>query len=316
MPESSFSLTELREAGTAGLAEVESLTADDGVPLRYRRYVPATPRAALIFYHGGGAHSGAGYQWLGTGLRSRYGVAVYMPDIRGHGASGGPRGDAPTPDQVWADISTLIRHVRAETPAVPIFLGGHSSGAGLTLNYASRPEHEPVGGYVFLSPQLGPQSGTDRPSLQAPFVRVDGESFAAYAVSAGTAHGHDYAVRFNYPEDVLAADPGLVAAITVTMSVSLTPVAPREQLASLDAPLGLWIGSEDELFEPDAVLAYAALAKPVRAGSEARVIPGAKHLSVLVEAHDTIGPWIARMAPQAGVAGRPRLQPRRTAPDA
>jgi acylglycerol lipase len=59
MPESSFSLTELREAGTAGLAEVESLTADDGV-LRYRRYVPATPRAALIFYHGGGAHSGAG----------------------------------------------------------------------------------------------------------------------------------------------------------------------------------------------------------------------------------------------------------------
>jgi hypothetical protein len=44
---------------------------------------------------------------------------------------------------------------------------------------------------------------------------------------------------------------------------------------------------------PDKVLAFADLAVAVRADSQASSIPGAKHLSVLVRAHETIGPWIA-----------------------
>jgi hypothetical protein len=38
------------------------------------------------------------------------------------------------------------------------------------------------------------------------------------------------------------------------------------------------------------------LATVVRAESEARVIPDAKHLSILVKAHETIGPWLIRMS--------------------
>ena len=294
MPEASFSIQELREAGPTDLAEPESLVAGDGVTLAYRRYAPASPRAALLFYHGGGAHSGAGYHWLGQGLQTRYDTAVYLPDLRGHGASGGPRGDAPDPARVWSDIGSLITHVRAELPHIPLFLGGHSSGAGLVLNYAGTPDREPISGYVFLSPQLGPQSGTGRPSLSAPFAVVDGAPFAAYFGSGGKTNGHDHAVRFNYPRELLAADPGLVDAITVTMSVALTPGAPGQQFAALDRPFGLWIGSEDELFVPEAVLGYADRAADVRATSHAGIIAGAKHLSVLVRAHEAIGPWIAQ----------------------
>ena len=79
------------------------------------------------------------------------------------------------------------------------------------------------------------------------------------------------------------------------MSVALTPSAPREQFAALDRPFGLWIGSEDELFLPDKVLAFGDLAAAVRADSEADSIPGGRHLSVLVTAHETIGPWIAQL---------------------
>ena len=294
MGETSFSLQELRDAEPADLPDPLALTAQDGVALAYRRYAPASPRAALLFYHGGGAHDGAGYQWLGQGLQTHYDTAVYLPDLRGHGASDGPRGDAPSPDQVWTDITTFIAHIHTELPEVPLFLGGHSSGAGLALNYAGWPGREPVSGYVFLSPQLGPDAHTGRPSLPAPFVRVDGASFAAYFASGGAAHGHDYAVHFNYSPSLLAADPGLVAAITVTTSVALTPAAPGPQFAALDRPFGLWIGSEDELFVPDRVLAYADLATGVGSLSQAAVIPGAKHLSVLVRAHETIGPWITR----------------------
>ncbi|HTP10542.1 MAG TPA: alpha/beta fold hydrolase [Anaerolineae bacterium] len=295
MSDASFSFQELREANKVELARVESLTASDGVTLAYRRYAPIDPRAALVFYHGGGAHSGAGYQFLGHGLQAQFNVAVYMPDIRGHGASGGPRGDAPAPQQVWEDITTFIKHIRAEYPEVPLFLGGHSSGAALALNYASQVDHELVAGYVFLSPQLGSRAHIDRPALAAPFATVDGSAFAANAMSGGLTHGHDYAVRFNYPPAALAADPGLVAAITVDMSNALMPTAPDRQFAALDRPFGLWIGAADELFLPDKVVAFADLATAVRADSEANMIPTAKHLSILVNAHEAIGPWLIRL---------------------
>lgn len=295
MSETSFSFQELREAGKDNLASPESLIASDGIALSYRRYVPSSPRAVVLFYHGGGAHSGAGYQYIGNGLQTYFDTVVYMPDIRGHGDSGGPRGDAPSPKQVWADITTFIRQIRAELPHLPLFLGGHSSGVGVTLNYASQPDREPVTGYVFLSPQLGFRAQTDRPSLAIPFAKVDASAFAAYAMSGGTLHGHDYAVQFNYPTKLLADDPGLVAAITVNMSVALTPSAPHQQFATLDRPFGLWIGSEDELFLPDKVLAFADLAVSVRADSQVGIIPGTKHLSILVRAHETIGPWITYM---------------------
>jgi hypothetical protein len=114
-------------------------------------------------------------------------------------------------------------------------------------------------------------------------------------MSGGTAHGHEYAVKFNYPAELLTADPGMVSAITVNMSMALTPFSPHEQFAALNCPFGLWIGSEDELFVPEKVLAFADLAVSVRSRSQVGMIVGAKHLSVLLRAHETIGPWITSM---------------------
>ena len=295
MSETSFSFRELSEAGKVTLATPQSLQATDGIRLSYRRYTPTAPRAAVLFYHGGGAHSGAGYQHIGNGLQTKFDTVVYTPDIRGHGVSEGPRGDAPDPKQVWEDITSCIKQIRADYPRVPLFLGGHSSGAGLALNYASQHHHEPVIGYIFLSPQLGFRAQTDRPAQSAPFAKVDTSAFADYAMSGGTARGHDYAVKFNYPAELLKADPGMVPAITVNMAIALTPFSPREQFAALDCPFGLWIGSEDELFVPEKVLAFADLAGSVRFRSQVGTIAGAKHLSVLLRAHETIGPWITSM---------------------
>jgi alpha-beta hydrolase superfamily lysophospholipase len=294
MAATSFSLQELKEAEKIIPAPPESLIASDGISLSYRRYMPAAPDAAVLFYHGGGAHSGASYQYIGNGLQTRFNTVVYMPDIRGHGSSGGMRGDAPSPRQVWLDITSFIKHIRREFPRLPLFLGGHSSGGGLTLNYSSQLDREPVSGYIFLSPHFGLHSQTERPDQAAPFARVDGAAFAANAMSGGAAHGHDYAVQFNYPAELLASDPGLVGSITVNMSNALMPYAPFEQFAALDAPFGLWIGEKDELFQPEKVIAFAGLAESVKEGSQAGIIPGARHLSVLISAYETIGPWITR----------------------
>jgi acylglycerol lipase len=296
MAENSFSFQELRKADKTDLAPAQFLKASDGIKLCYRRYAPAAPKGALLFFHGGGAHSGAGYQHLAYGLQTRYEVAVYTPDLRGHGFSEGPRGDAPSPTQVWEDVTTCLKQIRVDYPKVPLFLGGHSSGAGLALNYAAQANHQPVTGYIFLSPQLGFRSDTDRPGQSAPFAQADINAFTAYFVSGGKTHGHEYAVKFNYPTELLEADPGMVKAITVYMSQALTPSAPRQQFETLDRPFGMWIGSKDELFVPEKVLAFADLARSVRADSRSGSIAGATHLSVLLKAHEIIGPFIDSLA--------------------
>ena len=292
MSEALFSFQELQEANPVALAALETLSASDGISLSYRRCSPVAPDAVILFYHGGGAHSGAGYQYLGTGLQTQFNLAVFMPDLRGHGASGGPRGDAPHPRQVWADITTLIKHIRAEFPHLPLFLGGHSSGAGLILNYSGQPGHEPVEGYLFLSPEFGFRANTGRPDLIRPFAKVDVATFIANAMSGGLLCGHSRAVRFNYPAEVLASDPGMVAYNTVNMANAITSSAPQQQFAALDRSFGLWIGADDEIISPDSLLYLSDLAAAVRRVSEVSVIPGVKHLSILVKAHESMGPWI------------------------
>ena len=114
-------------------------------------------------------------------------------------------------------------------------------------------------------------------------------------MSGGLLSGHSRAVRFNYPAELLASDKGLVSSYTVNMANAITPYAPHQQFTKIDRAFGLWIGADDELILPSEVLAFADLAVSVRAASEVGSISKAKHLSILVNAHATIGPWIARL---------------------
>ena len=261
----------------------------------------------LIFHHGGGAHSGAGYPHLAAGLRDEHRIAVYTPDLRGHGASGGPRGDAPSAAQLWRDVDAFVAHVHRAHPGVPLFLGGHSSGAGLALNHATRRGAGPVAGYVFLSPHLGHRSRTGRePRAGAPrerFAEARVLPFVGNAMSGGRLLGHVRAVRFRYPATLLAADPGLVGWNTVNVANAVSPAAPRQQMRALERPFGLWIGADDEIFAPERVLAHADRAVAVRAESRAEIVPDRNHLGILVDAHRWIGPWIASRA--GGSEGTP-----------
>jgi len=86
-----------------------------------------------------------------------------------------------------------------------------------------------------------------------------------------------------------------VEKISVNMAIALNPSEPDRQFANLDRPFGLWIGSDDELFLPHKVIAFAATPLSVRNRSQADILPGAKHLSILLRAYGSIGPWIERL---------------------
>lgn len=289
MPNEPFSFQELRNVQVISIPPLETVAASDDIKLTYRAYVPKQPAAGIIFYHGGGAHSAAGYQHVGAVLSANYNIATFTPDLRGHGGSGGVRGDAPNPQQVLKDISSFVIHIKKHYPHLPLYLGGHSSGAGLVLNYSGIAGKGDIAGYVFLAPQLGFRSKTGRADNPHPFVQVNVLSFIINGMTGGALLGHSRAVTFNYPTALLKSDAGFVGYNTVNMAKALTPSSPREQLKQLNKPLGVWIGDLDEVLDADKVVAYV---KGSNSGAHIEKVSGEKHLSILIEGARYIGPWI------------------------
>jgi alpha-beta hydrolase superfamily lysophospholipase len=82
------------------------------------------------------------------------GIAVAALDLRGHGRSDGPRGDAPSYEQLLDDVGLLLREAqRLFGQGVPRFLFGNSQGGSLVLNYALR-RRPVVSGVIASSPWL------------------------------------------------------------------------------------------------------------------------------------------------------------------
>jgi alpha-beta hydrolase superfamily lysophospholipase len=284
-----FSFQELAEAGGEGLAPLEYFSTSDGAGIAFRRYVPERPRVVLVFLHGGGAHSGLGYQFLGNGLKERHAAAVYTPDMRGHGASAGPRGDAPSVERLWQDCADFLKRIRQWHPGLPLVLGGHSAGAGLALNVSAWKRRPPVDGFAFLSPEFGFRSRTARAG-RVEFAEVRLPAFVVNAMSGGLLWGHFPAVRFQLPSEILEAYPELVTAYSVHCANAVTPSAPQKQWAALTGKIGVWIGAEDELLNASAVARFAQT--PPAREAQVQIVEGHKHLSILVEAASLIGPWL------------------------
>lgn len=130
------------------------LTAIDGVTLHYRSWVPTDrrPAASLLFLHGIASH-GAWFAETAVHLADR-GIAVYAPDRRGSGLSGGPRGHIPSYERALDDLDQF-RTLAAQEGA-PLFLAGSSWAARLALASAGRSQ-EGLAGLLLLGPGLFPR---------------------------------------------------------------------------------------------------------------------------------------------------------------
>ncbi len=155
-----------RPIGAAGRAEAPAerlggadvvssvVRAGDGVELHVACWSGARPWAVVILLHGIASHAG----WFGetaTALREQ-GVAVYAPDRRGSGRSGGRRGHLDRYAQALDDVERVVRLAWSEHPGTPVFLAGSSWAAKLAVVYAAtRPIH--LCGLLLLGPGLLPR---------------------------------------------------------------------------------------------------------------------------------------------------------------
>ena len=123
-----------------------------GLRLYYQAWEPdARPRAVVALVHGLGEHV-ARHAHLAEALVGA-GYAMMGFDQRGHGRSGGLRGDAPSYEALLDDIDLLMDWVTESHPRVPVFMYGHSLGGGLVLNYVLRRAPR-VRGVISSSPWL------------------------------------------------------------------------------------------------------------------------------------------------------------------
>jgi len=129
---------------------VRRLTAGDGVQLAYRAY-PGTGAGTVVYLHGIQSH-GAWYLETASELVRR-GYSVYLPDRRGSGRSGGPRGHFPATAQLVDDVRRMVELARSEGGDVPLFVVGGCWGARTAIAYALA-EPEPLAGLALVCPAL------------------------------------------------------------------------------------------------------------------------------------------------------------------
>lgn len=258
--------------------------AEDGVDLLIGVFErdPHDVEDVLLFYHGAGAHMGAGYLDFGADLFHAGCGAVLLPDLRGHGRSGGVRGALNVDHTLWRDVDTLVSYALQRYPRARLHVGGHSLGAGLSFNWMTHSNEafalarkQRLQSLFLLAPYTGltQTNRTHRPPSSAFITRPFG------------LHGE---VHFDYSADV-AARGGLVRAVQAAMFDAMAPMDFLQKLRRLRSELPLSISilllRDDELLDADLFQEVVGpLANEKAAGSlRIECIPGG-HLSGLFTA--------------------------------
>lgn len=97
----------------------------------YRHWPAATPRAAVIFLHGFGEHTGL-YHRYGFALNAA-GIDLWAVDQFGHGLSPGQRGDVGSIGESSELADALTQLAGDRRPGLPLIAQGHSFGSVVTL---------------------------------------------------------------------------------------------------------------------------------------------------------------------------------------
>lgn len=291
-----FSFNELNAEPQLKIIDQKYFQTSDATQLAYYEYQSINEsKQTLVFIHGGGACSSLGYQYLAETLSKEYNTTTYLFDMRGHGLSDGARGDAPTKERLWQDISELIKFIRKDCVGSRIFLGGHSSGGGLVLNYSSWKEREDISGYVLISPKLGYKSNADRYHYtKDPFAKAYIGTMVLNKVSNESIKAHSVAVEMNYSQEAKKAEPLLVDTYTCTVVNAITPTNPEKQFSNIDKPFCLFVGQNDELMLPENTIKYAQYPDiNIKLNSQAEIVTNQNHLGILRVCGYNIGKYFS-----------------------
>lgn len=119
-------------------------------PIYYRHWAAVQPRAAVVFLHGFGEHTGL-YHRLGFTLNAS-GIDLWAVDQLGHGLSPGERGDFGSLEASSWLGDRLAEVASANSPGIPLVAQGHSFGAVVTAFQLLRAADRYVAGIISGAP--------------------------------------------------------------------------------------------------------------------------------------------------------------------
>jgi alpha-beta hydrolase superfamily lysophospholipase len=229
-----------------GDAERRFLTADDGVRLHYLHWASgrSPPWAVVIFLHGIASHAG----WFGETAAdlNHQGIAVYGPDRRGSGRSGGPRGHLTRYERALDDVEQVVQLISSQHRGTPVFLAASSWAAKLAVVYAAQ-RPAPLSGLLLLGPGLTAEVKFS-PARQARVVV--GHLVAPMAYLPIPLKPEQYTANPSY-QALIGADPlrRLEATAQFFWETARLDRRRRRASASLTLPLLLLQGEADKMID-------------------------------------------------------------------
>jgi acylglycerol lipase len=212
-------------------------------------------KATLLIHHGHGEHGGR-YESLVKGLKDLP-VDIWSFDVRGHGESDGPRGDAQGLQGLAADLEMLLDVISAKTGNRKIILMGHSMGGAVVGQYATtRSVHPSVAAFIFSAPALEIHRN---PVIEIKLLvgKILGKAVPQLTLATGLdANGIS-----SVPEEVARykADPLIHSKITAQLGVSLVGDA-ADVIANaqkITLPSLLYHGDADPIVNIEGTRAFA-----------------------------------------------------------
>lgn len=248
----------------------------DGLELFYRLYPSSDSNTILILVHGSGTES-RHLEKIANQLSSEGLMTVVTPDMRGHGESAEVEGDISYIGQYDDDVEDLIEHFKQIYPASKILLGGHSSGGGLVLRYAGNASASKADGYIWLAPYLGHDAPTTKPN-SGDWVTVNVKRWVGLSILNGFGvkrlNGLPV-LRFNRPEEW--NDPLQVSHYSYRLATSFATSNYSRDVAKIDRPGLVLVGSDDESFYPEAYsLVFAFAEEKV----DVEILPQISHIGI------------------------------------
>ncbi len=259
----------------------------DRLPLRV--YGEGVEDTVLILLHGISIY-GYYFDEMATYLAEQSTARVYVPDLRGHGYAPGPPGDLDYEEQLVDDVADLVAHVREEMPQARVIVGGHSAGGGLVVHFAESEQSEGVDGYLLIAPSLGreaPSTGDDVGGLlEMRLPRMIGLGLLN-RVGINALDGLDV-FYMAYPEE--RQRERMVLTYSWRHAKGYTPPDYARALESIDVPLLLVAGSEDEVFDAEH---YPSIIEEHAPHGEVVITPEHDHFEDVLNRQETLDIYVS-----------------------
>ncbi len=257
------------------MPEPRGVAMRDGYALQVRDYAnDAGP--VLILLHGSG-WNGLQFNRLAPFLQAH--GRVLVPDLRGHGAAPGRRGDVDHVGQLEEDIADLID---GEAQGRKVVLIGHSSGGGLVVRMAGGAYGARIDGAVLMAPFLQHDAPTTRRNSGGwarPLTRrlIGLSMLNMFGIRV---LNHLSVIEFDMPTAVLSGPLGHLATTAYSWRLNQSYAPRRKYLRDIAAlpPFLLLAGDADEAFDAPA---YEPLMRQVTDRGRYRIVPGAGHLGLV-----------------------------------